>query len=38
MIGAGAKAREQAHPAPGTALGDTHRTDEIFAAKVRASN
>src|SRR5205823_1005460 len=37
MIGTGAKARKQAHPAPGTALGNTHRTDEVFAAKVRGA-
>src|ERR1700730_13872379 len=35
MVGAGAKAREQAHPAPSAALGYSHRADEILAAKVR---
>src|ERR1700687_3949434 len=35
MVGAGTKAREQTHPAPRAALGDSHRADEILAAKVR---
>src|SRR5579872_3064366 len=37
MIGTGAKTRKQAHPASASALGDTHRTDEVFAAKVRGA-
>src|SRR5580704_13688477 len=35
MVGAGAKARKQAHPPPRAALGDAHCTDEILAAKMR---